>query len=89
MDPVICMPGSFWVSCLGGPTFRYLCVETARAVARGTSTVGRVRMPGGAGMSRFGSSERMGGFTWERPFFVGRPVRNAPEGNQVVSSFSV
>ena len=29
-----------------------------------------------------------GGFTSEHTFSAGRPVRNAPEGNQVVSRFS-
>jgi hypothetical protein len=82
--------GRSWMGCLGGPTFRYLCVETARAVAWISPVWGQWGSRAGGLKARFGSAGRGGGgFTKTRTFFEGRLVRNGPEGNQMVSRFSV
>ena len=81
--------GRSWMGCLGGPTFRYLCVETARAVAWISPVWGQWRSRAGRLKARFGSAGRGGRLHLKTHIFEGRPARNAPEGNQMVSRFSV
>jgi len=53
--------GRSWMGCLGGPTFRYPCVETARAVAWISPVWGLWRSRAGRLKARFGSAGRGGG----------------------------
>ena len=80
-----------------GPCFdsfgEALCFGTSafgqRGSLQGASPAGRVDRRGSERLAAgwFGPHGTEAGFTSEHPFFEGRPERNAPEGNQVVSRF--
>ena len=62
--------------------------QVARDGGLGHHRVERVESPGGQDEDSLCTPrEAAGGFTSEGPFCEGRPERNAPEGNQVVSRF--
>ena len=62
--------------------------QVARDGGLGHHRVKRVESPGGQDEDSLCTPrEAAGGFTSEGPFCEGRPERNAPEGNQVVSRF--
>ena len=62
--------GRSWMGCLGGPTFRYLCVETARAVAWISPVWGQWGSRAGGLKARFGSAGRGGEASFQNTHFL-------------------
>ena len=78
----------YGVGCFRRSSLWHVLGHVARDGGLGHHRVQRMESPGGQDEDSLCTPrEAAGGFTSEGPFCEGRPERNAPEGNQVVSRF--